>query len=66
MSDAAQTLERRPLGGSSLTVTALGAGGYPLANLGQVVEENAARGALDTAYAGGVRTSTRRRNTATD
>ena len=43
------------MGGSSLTVTALGAGGYPLANLGQVVEENAARGALDTAYAGGVR-----------
>ena len=55
MSEAAQPIGRRPLGGSSLAVTALGAGGYPLANLGQVIAEDAARGALDTAYAGGVR-----------
>ena len=55
MSAVPQALERRPIGRTMLAVTGLGAGGLPLGNLGEVIEESAAREALDAAHAGGVR-----------
>ena len=55
MSDVPQPFERRPIGRTTVAVTALGAGGYAIGNLGEVIEDSVAREALDAAYAGGVR-----------
>ena len=55
VSDVPQPFERRPIGRTTVAVTALGAGGYAIGNLGEVIEDSVAREALDAAYAGGVR-----------
>ena len=53
--DAAAGLERRRVGRSAVRVTTLGAGGSPLGNQYGTVEDGAARGTIDAAYAAGVR-----------